>query len=147
MKRRSVLPFTTAVVLFATASPAQQSLPASYQAHMATVARVESMTQTDLGQLVSKAQAGEPEAQHVLAWSTSGVVLYPETSPRRLARCGSLRNKDTCLPKKEWVHYIGPRAPIPTARTPSDGFTLRLPRAMPRHSFGWVLVMRRVVLE
>lgn len=67
MKRRSVLPFTTAVVLFATASPAQQSLPASYEAHMATVARVESMTQTDLGQLVSKAQAGEPEAQHALA--------------------------------------------------------------------------------
>lgn len=55
------------LVFFATSAPAQQPLPESYQASIAALAHLDSMTSTDVAVLVSKAQSGEPEAQQALA--------------------------------------------------------------------------------
>ena len=67
MRLESVLPFMAAVALVVSPLPAQESLPASYQAHLATWAHVETLTLDDVRHLTAKAQSGGQQAQYLLA--------------------------------------------------------------------------------
>jgi TPR repeat protein len=62
-----VLPISVVLLLSVGAVLAQEQLPASTQARLATAAYVESLGQSDLPKLVSEAQSGDREAQHLLA--------------------------------------------------------------------------------
>jgi uncharacterized protein len=78
----SMLPFMAAVALFVTPLPAQERLPASYQARLATVARLETLTQSDVRELTSKAQAGDPEGEYLLALVYEQGLVVPKDKAR-----------------------------------------------------------------
>lgn len=59
MKLESTLPFVAAVTLLVSPLPAQQPLPPSYQALLATRAHVETLTLDDVRHLPAKAQSDE----------------------------------------------------------------------------------------
>lgn len=64
---RTVLPISVALLLLAGAVLAQDVLPASTQARLATAAHVEAMTLADFTMVMSKAQSGDREAQYLVA--------------------------------------------------------------------------------
>lgn len=71
MKHRRVLPLACAV-LFVVPVVAQEPLPASTEAGLATMARVTALAQRDFAKVSSKAESGNQEAQYWLA------LLYGE---------------------------------------------------------------------
>jgi len=78
MKLGSPLPFMAAVVLLVTPLPAQQNLPASTQARIVTMAHIDAMSQSELRELFSQAQAGDREAQYRLALVYMVGLLVPK---------------------------------------------------------------------
>ena len=76
MRLESLLPFMAAVALVGVSS-AQEPLPASYQAHLATLAHLQILTLNDVSDLIAKAQSGVPEAQYLLALIYSDTRLMP----------------------------------------------------------------------
>ena len=56
-----------AMAFLAVSMEAQEPLPASYRERLATLDRVERMTQSDVHELTSKAKSGAPDAQYVMA--------------------------------------------------------------------------------
>jgi len=67
MALHKVLPAFVIFYLFVTVASAQAPLPTSTQAQLATNARLEGMTLNDFTKVVSQAQAGQPEAQYLVA--------------------------------------------------------------------------------
>lgn len=67
MGLHKVLPAFAIFYLFVSVAPAQAPLPTSTQAQLATDARLEGMTLDDFTKLVSQAQAGQREAQYLVA--------------------------------------------------------------------------------
>jgi TPR repeat protein len=67
MRLESMLPIIAAMAVVVSPVAAQQRLPDSYQAHLATVDRLERLTPGDIRELTSKAQSGVPVAQYLLA--------------------------------------------------------------------------------
>jgi TPR repeat protein len=78
MRLESVLPFMAAVALVASPLLAQEPLPASYQARLATLAHLQTLTLNDVSDLTAKAQSGVPEAQYLLALIYSDGRLMPK---------------------------------------------------------------------
>jgi hypothetical protein len=62
-----VLPIIAVLFLFVHAGTAQLPIPASTQERLATTARLEALTQSDLLKLESEAQSGHPTVEHLLA--------------------------------------------------------------------------------
>ena len=67
MALHKVLPAFAIFYLFVSVAPAQAPLPTSTQAQLATEARLEGMTLDDFTKVVSQAQAGQREAQYLVA--------------------------------------------------------------------------------
>ena len=67
MALHKVLPAFAIFYLFVSVAPAQAPLPTSTQAQFATEARLEGMTLDDFTKVVSQAQAGQREAQYLVA--------------------------------------------------------------------------------
>ena len=67
MALHQVLPAFLIFYLFVSVVPAQAPLPTSTQAQLATDARLEGMTLDDFTRVVSQAQAGQREAQYLVA--------------------------------------------------------------------------------
>ena len=67
MALHKVLPAFAIFYLFVSVAPAQAPLPTSTQAQLATDTRLESMTLDDFTKVVSQAQAGQREAQYLVA--------------------------------------------------------------------------------
>jgi uncharacterized protein len=67
MALHKVLPAFAIFYLFVSVAPAQAPLPTSTQAQLATDARLEGMTLDDFTKVVSQAQAGQREAQYLVA--------------------------------------------------------------------------------
>jgi TPR repeat protein len=63
----NVLPIPAVVLLFMGAAFALKPLPASTQARLATLNRLETLKPSDLPRLISEAQSGNPKAEHLLA--------------------------------------------------------------------------------
>ena len=64
---RTVLPISVALLLWVGAVLAQDPLPASTQARLATIAYLESFASGDLARVLSKAESGDREAQYLMA--------------------------------------------------------------------------------
>jgi TPR repeat protein len=64
---RTVLPISVVLLLLAGAVLAQDRLPASTQARLATTAYLESLALPDFTKIISNAQSGDREAQHLVA--------------------------------------------------------------------------------
>ena len=67
MALHKVLPAFLIFYLFVSVAPGQAPLPTSTQAQLATEARLEGMTLDDFTRVVSQAQAGQREAQYLVA--------------------------------------------------------------------------------
>jgi hypothetical protein len=67
MALHKVLPVFAIFYVFVSAAPAQAPLPTSTQAQLSTNARLEGITLNDFTKVVSQAQAGQREAQYLVA--------------------------------------------------------------------------------
>ena len=77
MALHKVLPVFAIFFLFASVALAQAPLPTSTQAQLATDARLEGMTLDDFTKVVSQAQAGQREAQYLVALGYEEGRLVP----------------------------------------------------------------------
>jgi Sel1 repeat len=77
MRVRSTLPFLAAMAFFVVPLLAQESLPPSYLEFLATLDRLQTLTQSDFRELTSKAQAGAPDALYLLALVYEEDLLVP----------------------------------------------------------------------
>jgi len=77
MALHKVLPVFAIFYLFVSVALAQAPLPTSTQAQLATDARLEGMTLDDFTKVVSQAQAGQREAQYLVALAYEGGRLVP----------------------------------------------------------------------
>jgi uncharacterized protein len=75
---RSALPFLAVVAFFVNPLLAQESLPPSYLDSLATVDRLQTLTQSDFRELTSKAQSGAPDAMYLLALVYDEDLLVPK---------------------------------------------------------------------
>jgi TPR repeat protein len=62
-----VLPISAVLVFLTCTAIAQLPLPASTQAHLGTLARLEALSLTDFAKVMSQAQSGDKEAQYLMA--------------------------------------------------------------------------------
>jgi TPR repeat protein len=85
MKLHRLLPLAVASVLVVTPLRAQQPLPASTHAFRSTLARLETLSQSDFAEIISKAQSGDPEAQYFLALMYDEGTLVPKDHATALA--------------------------------------------------------------
>lgn len=92
-----VLSLLVSVSLSVIPAPAQEPLPPSTQARLATHARLERMTLSDFTNLISQAQSGEPKAQYLVA------VAY---------RQGRLVAKDVAVAER-WMRKSAERDYVP----------------------------------
>ncbi len=134
MRLESVLPFIAAVGLVVFPLPAQERLPASYQAHLATWAHVETLTLDDVTDLTAKAQAGVQEAQYFLPFLTT---------PMPTGGSGWQRSKATQKRSSGWglvtsADYSGQSI---IARR-SSGYKGPPLKGCQTHSSVWVVCMR-----
>ncbi len=85
---RKVPPICAVFFLLVGAATSQQPLPASTQARLTNLARLEALTQGDLPQLVSEAQSGNPTAEHSLAvvYEEGGAIARDMASARNWMR-------------------------------------------------------------
>lgn len=85
MRLKSVLPLIAAMSLAVFSLHAQERLPASYQAHIATSAYVETLTFDDVRNLMTTAQSGETAAQYLLAliYNEGRLVPRDDVASRR----------------------------------------------------------------
>jgi uncharacterized protein len=85
MALHKVLPAFAIFYLFVSVAPAQAPLPTSTQAQLATEARLEGMTLDDFTKVVSQAQAGQREAQYLvaLAYEEGRLVTRDHTAAAR----------------------------------------------------------------
>ena len=72
---RDLLPISAILLLLVGALLAQDHLPASTQAILATQAQLELLAQSDLSRLVSEAESGERKAEYWLALVYQGERL------------------------------------------------------------------------
>jgi len=78
MKVRVALPFLAVVVFFVVPLFAQENLPPSYLEFLATVDRLQTLTQSDFSELTTEAQSGAPDAMYVLSLVYEEDLLVPK---------------------------------------------------------------------
>ena len=62
-----VLPISAVLVFLTCTAIAQLPLPASTQAHLGTLARLEALSLTDFSNVMSEGESGDQEAQYLIA--------------------------------------------------------------------------------